>query len=383
MSPPELAADTPVLDILQPVAISGLVFGGIELQFVVHHGRQSHIGKVLHLEEPLHRELRLDGYTCTLRATYFIGVGFYLFQQTGFGQILLNLLAHIETVHTDIKSGCFAQCTVVVEYVDRRQVVLFAQHIVVHIVGGCHLQTTGTEFNVHVVIFDNGDNTVYQRYNHLLALQPFVLWVVGVDTHGRIAHDGFGTGSGHDGVASFGITFYLVTQVVELAVLFLVDNLFITEGCQRLGIPVHHAHTAIDESLVVEVTENLDDTLATLFVHSEGCTVPIARSTQFAQLLQDDASVLVCPLPRMFQELIAGQVSLLDALSGQFVHHLGFCSDRGMVSTRHPARIVTLHAGTAHKDVLDGIVEHVSHVEHTRHVGRRDDDGIRLASVGF
>ena len=383
VSPPELTADTPVLDILQPVAVGSLVFGRIELQFVVHDGRQSHVCKVLHLEEPLHREFRLDGNTRALRTTHLVRVGFHLFQQTCIGQVLLNLLTHVEAVHAHIESGCLAQSTVVVEDVDRGQVVFLAQHVVVHIVSRCHLQTTCTELNIHVIILNDGDYTVYQRHDNLLPLQPLVLRVVGVDTHGRITHDCLRTGRSHDGIASFGITLHLVAQVVEFAVLLFVDNLLVTEGSQRLGVPVHHAYTAVDEPLVVEVTENLDDTFATCLVHREGRTVPVARSTQLAQLLQNDASVFVRPFPSMFQELLTREVSLLDTLLCQFVHHLCLSSDRGVVSTGHPARIVTLHAGTTYKDVLNGIVEHVSHVEHTRHIGWRDNDGVRLPSIGF
>ena len=54
-----------------------------------------------------------------------------------------------------------------------------------------------------------------------------------------------------------------------------------------------------------------------------------------------------------------------------------------MVCTRHPECILTLHAGTAHQDILNGVVEHVSHVEHTCHIGGRNDDCVGFTSVGF
>ena len=93
--------------------------------------------------------------------------------------------------------------------------------------------------------------------------------------------------------------------------------------------------------------------------------------------------MLVGPLPSMLEELLTGEVALLDALFGELLHHLGFGSDRGMVGTRHPASILAQHTCTAHENVLDGIVEHVSHVEHTRHVGWGDDHCIGLAAVGL
>ena len=383
MSPPKLSADTPVLDVFQPVLIGVLILGGIEFQFVVHYRWQGHVGKVLHLEEPLHRELRFDRHTGTFRATHLVGIGFNFFQKTGILQIFFDLLAHVEAVHADVKAGGFAQCAVVVKDVDRGEVVFFAQHVVVHVVGRSNLQATSTELDIDIVVFDDGDNAVYQWHDDLLTLQPFVLGVVGVDTHGGIAHDGFGTSSSHYGITSFGIALYHITQVVELAMLFLVDYLFVGEGGKCFGVPVYHASTAVNQAFVIEVAEYLDNAIATLLVHGEGGTIPVARCTKFAKLLQDDASVFVCPLPSVLQELLASEVGLLDALSGQFVHHLGFGSDGCVVGTRHPAGVLAFHASAAHQDILNGIIKHVSHVEHTGDGGGRNDDGVRLTTIGF
>ena len=93
--------------------------------------------------------------------------------------------------------------------------------------------------------------------------------------------------------------------------------------------------------------------------------------------------MFVRPLPGVFQELFACQVMLLDALFGQFLHHLGFRGNRGVVCTGYPQRILALHACTTYQYILDGVVQHVSHVQHSRHVGWRNDDGVGFASIGF
>ena len=139
----------------------------------------------------------------------------------------------------------------------------------------------------------------------------------------------------------------------------------------------------IDVAFVVEVDEDLDDAFGTLLVHRKRRAVPVARGTQTAQLLQDDASVLVGPSPCMLQEFVAREVTLLDALLGKFLHHLGLGSYRGMVGAGNPQCVLALHAGTTNQDVLNGVVQHVAHVQHTRHVGWRDDDGVGLTSIGF
>ena len=93
--------------------------------------------------------------------------------------------------------------------------------------------------------------------------------------------------------------------------------------------------------------------------------------------------MFIGPFPGVLQELVAGKVRLLDALCGKLVHHLGLGSNGSMVGSRHPAGILAFHAGTAHQNILYGIIKHVSHVQHTGDVWRRNDDGVRLTTIGF
>ena len=388
MSPPQLSAYAPVFDVLHPVTVSVFVFGRIELDFVLHHRLQSDLRQVFHLQEPLHGKLRFDGHVGAFGEAHLVGIVFHFLQQSCFFQVDADLPAHVETVHAHVHPGSLANRAVVVEDVDGRQVVFLAQHIVVHVVCRCHLQATRSELDVHIVVFDDGDTAAYQRHNHLLSFQPRVLRVVRVDTHRRVAHDGFGARGGYHGIASASVRLavfigYHIFQIVQLAVFFLVNHLFVREGCQGFRIPVHHAHATVNQSFVVQVAEYLDDAFAPFLIHGEGRAVPIATGSQFTQLFQDNATVFVRPFPGIFQELFAGEVSLLDALFRQTVYHLGFGGDGSMVGTRHPTSVLTIHTGAAHEDVLNGFVEHVPHVEHPRHVGGRDDYRIRFSSVGF
>ena len=100
VSPPQLPRDTPVLDVLQPVAVGVLVLRGIEHDVVVHHGRQRDVSKVLHADEPLQRKPRLDRHIGALRVAYFVVVVLYLLHQPCGLQVLGNLLAAVEAVHT-------------------------------------------------------------------------------------------------------------------------------------------------------------------------------------------------------------------------------------------------------------------------------------------
>ena len=82
MSPPELATDTPVLDVLHPVAVGVLELGRVQADLILHHCIEGWGGKTLHTEEPLHRELRLDGDKGALGVPNLVGVGLDLLQKS-------------------------------------------------------------------------------------------------------------------------------------------------------------------------------------------------------------------------------------------------------------------------------------------------------------
>ena len=85
----------------------------------------------------------------------------------------------------------------------------------------------------------------------------------------------------------------------------------------------------------------------------------------------------------MLQKLATAQIGFLNTLCGQLIHYLGFGSNRGMVGSRHPASILTFHTCTTNKNILNGIIKHMSHVQHTGDVRGRNDDGVRFTSIGF
>ena len=167
-----------------------------------------------------------------------------------------------------------------------------------------------------------------------------------------------------------------------MALLLVVNHLLVAQGGLGLGVPVHHAQATIDVALVIEVHEDLQHALAARLVHREGGAAPVTGGTQFAQLLQDDAAVLMRPVPSMLEELVAREVTLADALLGKALHHLGLGSDGCVVGTGYPQGVLALHARAADEDVLDGVVQHVTHVQHARHIGGRNHDAIRLTLVG-
>ena len=94
--------------------------------------------------------------------------------------------------------------------------------------------------------------------------------------------------------------------------------------------------------------------------------------------------MFLLPFPNAFLELLASEVEaaffsfLLDLL---FDHDL--CGDAGVIGARQPEDFLAIHPSLAGEDVLDCVVQHMSHVQHPRHVGRRDDNGIARLGRGW
>ncbi len=150
MTPPELAADAPVLDVLQPVTVGVLVFLRVELDVIIHYWREGDVCEMLHLEEPLCGELRLDRHIGTLGESHLIIIVLNLLHQTCVLKVDGNLLAHVHAILTNVHASGLADGTIVVEDVDGLQAMLQTKCVVVYIVGRCNFQTTCTKLDVNV-----------------------------------------------------------------------------------------------------------------------------------------------------------------------------------------------------------------------------------------
>ena len=344
---------------------------------------------MLHLDEPLERQTRLDRYIRTLGITDLIVIILDLLHESERLQVFDDLFAAIETVHAVVLAyvrlefrldRVHIQVRVRREDINCLEVVFLSQRIVVHVVCGRHFEATGTETDLDVTILNDRNHTTHTRHDDVLTFEPLILFLLGVDANSNIAKNRLRTRGCHNRVLTRFLC-YLITEIVELVMLVVVDDLLVGEGRLTLRVPVNHTQTAVDETFVIEVTEHLDDSFGTGFVHGESGAVPIAGTAEFAELFEDDSSVLVGPVPGMFQKLLTRQVRLIDTLLFEALDDLGFGRNRGMVRTRHPAGVLAFQACTTYQNILNRLIEYVTHVQHTRYVGRRNNDGKRFPAI--
>ena len=119
-----------------------------------------------------------------------------------------NLFAHVHAVLSDVHSCSRRDGAVGVEDVDGLQSVCLAEVVVVDVVCGCHFQTSCAELDVDVAVFDDWYGASHHGHDDAASAQPCVLYVLGVDAHCGVAHDGLWSCGCDDGEISFFVLVY-------------------------------------------------------------------------------------------------------------------------------------------------------------------------------
>ena len=401
VAPPQLTADAPVLDVTHPAEVHVLVLLRHELDFTALDHGDGFLGQRLGGDVPLVGQPGFDDGAGAVAFRHFQGVVFDLFQQAGSLEGGDDLLARLEAIQTgelrrNVRFDLFVDATVEVEYlsggqhggvlvedVDQRQVVAFADFIVVEVVGRGDLHAAGAELGIAVVVGDDRDAPAQQRQFDEAADQRLVALVFRVHGHGGVAEHGFRAGGGDDQVvlafSGFLAIGQRVAQVPQVAFLVVVFHFEVGDGGVELGVPVDQALAAIDQAVLVQAYEGFFHGFGQAVVHGEALARPVHRAAQATNLPGDGAAGLLLPLPDFLQEFLAAQVVAANTFSSKlaFDHHL--CGDARVVSSRLPQGVAPLHAAEADQAVHDRVVEAVAHVQAAGDVRRRDHDGVGLA----
>ena len=265
---------------------------------------------------------------------------------------------------------------VLIENVDLRQIVGLAHGVIVGVVRRRDLDKAGAKVGVDMPILKDGDLAVHDGELDGLAHEGGLLGILRGDGDARIAEHGLGARGGDDDVVlAVDRLGQRVAQVPQVALLVLVLGLIVRDGGGAVGTPVDDALATVDQAVVVPVAEHLAHGLGVVLVHREALVIEVDRAAHALDLLDDDAAVLVGPIPAGVDKLVATDLQAADALALELLVDLGLRGDTGVIGTQHPARGLAAHAGHTDDGVLDGVIGGVTHVELAGHVGRRNGDG--------
>ena len=285
-------------------------------------------------------------------------------------------LAALVAVHAGELAVALDDHRVLVEDVDLRQVVGLTHGVVVGVVGRGDLDEARAKVGVDMPILKDGDLAVDDGKLDGLAHEGGLLGVLRGDSDARVAEHGLGASGGDDDVIlAVDRLGQRVAQVPQVALLVLILGLVVRDGGGAVGAPVNDTLATVDQAVVVPIAEDLTHGLCVILVHGEALVVEVDGATHALDLLDDDAAVLVGPVPAGVNKLVAANLQAADALALEFLVDLGLRGDTGVVGAQDPTRGLAAHAGHTDDGVLDGVVGGVAHMELAGHVGRRNGDG--------
>ncbi len=114
------------------------------------------------------------------------------------------------------------------------------------------------------------------------------------------------------------------------------DHFLVGEGGLGGGIPVNHPFAAVDQAAVIKLDEHAQDALGIMIVHGEPFAAPIARASEFLELLDDDPAMFLFPVPDFLEESLAAEIVAVGdgfLLAQRFLDH-GLGGDPGMIGAR-------------------------------------------------
>src|SRR5207248_8808920 len=167
-----------------------------------------------------------------------------------------------------------------------------------------------------------------------LAMQMAIAFVIRIDRHRSVAQHGLRTrGRNRD---EFLCARYGITDLVELAIVFLVHDLEIGDGGHASWAPIDDVFAAVDQPFIPEADEALLHRARQALVHGEVFAVPINGIAQALHLADNGAAVELLPLPHAFNEFFAAEVAAAYALSRKLALYQHLRSDAGVICSRDP-----------------------------------------------
>ncbi len=376
VAPPQLTADAPVLEVLHPGGVGLRPARRVEGHLAGVDGVERRSFELVDGHEPLLGQPRLQGGVATVAVHDGVIVLLDVVEQVVLLEPLNNGLAALVARHAGELAIALDDHRVLVEDIDLRQVVGLTHGIVVGVVSRSDLDEAGAKVGVDVVVREDGNLAVDDRQHNSLTHEGGLLGILRGDGDARVAEHGLGARGGDDDVVlAVDRLGQRVAQVPQVALLVLILGLIVRDGGGAVRAPVDDTLAAVDQTVVVPVAEDLAHGLRVVRVHGKALVIEVDGAAHALNLLDDDAAVLVGPIPAGVDKLVATDLQAADALALELLVDLGLRGDTGMVGAEHPTRGLAAHTGHTDDGVLDGVVGGMTHVELAGYVGRRNGDG--------
>src|SRR5687768_7914752 len=191
--PPQLPADAPILDILEPVEIDLLETFRHNFDTSIAYCVECRAGKRVHLHEPLRGYHRLDDFTSALCTRDGSAIWLGLDHQTRLLHVLPEIFARDESILTLVWAAIFVDLRGFIQHRDDRQVMTLRDGIVIGVVARSDLERAGAEIHADIFIRDDRDLTPKDWHNSFHANELFIAFIIRVNCHSGITQNCFGS----------------------------------------------------------------------------------------------------------------------------------------------------------------------------------------------
>ena len=166
-----------------------------------------------------------------------------------------------------------------------------------------------------------------------------------------------------------------VIDLVQLAGLLAKIDFDVGDRGLARRTPVHDRQIAIDQTVLVQLDEDVAHRAGEAFVEREAQPSPVGGGPEAFELFDDLVAVFLLPLPHALDEFLASKADARDALAGQVAFDHQLRGDTRMICPGKPERVEAAHPLPPHDDVLQCIHEGVADMQAASDVRRRNDDG--------
>ncbi len=192
MSPPQLAGDAPVSNVVHPFEIRLRPVGRNEFHPSVFDGPNRRLGKRLYLDKPLRGNQRFHDCGTPVALTDIVRQRLHLDEKPLRIEIFDNLLTRCKSVHSLIDAAFRSDFRVLTNHGDLRKVVTLPHLKVGQVVRRCDLHGSGSELWIDGVVLDEWNFATDQRQNCTLTRETLVSLVFRIHCNRGIAQHRLG-----------------------------------------------------------------------------------------------------------------------------------------------------------------------------------------------
>src|SRR3989338_117797 len=126
-------------------------------------------------------------------------------------------------------------------------------------------------------------------------------------------------------------------------------------GGGTAGTPTNNPFAPVNPTFLLVFFESSFNGFLIAGIHGELSTCPVNRKPEFFELVKNDISILLTPLPHSFKKFFAANLVSGQTFFGELFLHLVLGGDTGMIGAREPKSFIALHAPHSDDDIFKGI----------------------------